>query len=140
MNIQILAERNAKALTKIEDQAPQVCEKYQVPEEILKRLTTTSKDKAVESMQRIEAMGDLLSFLVEAKKADSFSVNVPSIEDIQSILEMPAKKLIEEIYSMDNIAELDWLKEEEAKLKNRKTVLEAIESRIFTLTNEISGG
>lgn len=140
MNIQILAERNAKALTKIEDQAPQVCEKYQVPEEIFKRLTSTSKDKTVESMQRIEAMADLLTFLVNRTEPVEDLETANSTEPVPSILELPAKKVIEEIHSIDSISTLDWLKEEEANLKNRKTVLEAIESQIFALTNEISGG
>jgi hypothetical protein len=142
MNIQILAERNANALSKIEKTAPIVCEMFAVGYEILPRLTATSKDKSVEAMQRMEAVGDLLEALTETGVITG-TIDETDGEPGDSIpffLERPAKELIEEIKTLDSVAGMDEMISQEVANKNRKTVVKALEDRISELTNEVVGG
>jgi hypothetical protein len=138
MNIQILAERNANALSKIEKTAPIVCKMFAVGYEILPRLTATSKDKAVEAMQRMEAVGDLLDALASVSVPPGID-GEPS-DSIPLFLERPAKELIATIQTLDSVAGMDQMIVEELANKNRKTVVKALEDRISELTNEVVGG
>lgn len=142
MNIQILAERNANALSKIEKTAPIVCKMFAVGYEILPRLTATSKDKSVEAMQRMEAVGDLLEALANTGTIIGTldeTDGEPS-DSIPSFLERPAKEVIADIQTLDSVAGMDQMIIEEAANKNRKTVVKALEDRISELTNEVVGG
>lgn len=71
MNIGKLAERNARALTRITEIAPTVAEKLKIPGEILERIQAGNKDKAVEAMARIEAVADLLEHLAAQDEASN---------------------------------------------------------------------
>lgn len=123
MNIQILAERKGFALMKIQEVAGQLAEKFSVPEALIERLTQTSKDKDVEAMQRLEAVADLLGFLIEQKSEDG----------IPFILDLNVKEISSAVEKMDSEAILEELLKQENEGKARKTVISAIEARLKTL-------
>lgn len=79
MNIGKLAERNARALTRITETAPVVAKNLNIPGEILERIQAGNKDKAVEAMARIEAVADLLEHLAaQTPEADGAAPEAPA--------------------------------------------------------------
>lgn len=123
MNLQILAERKAWALMKIQQVSGALAEKFSIPEALIERLTQTSKDKEVEAMQRLEAVADLLTFMVEQKGEP----------EIPFILDLNVKQIGDAIEKMDSEAILKELLKDEQNGKARKTVISAIESRLKVL-------
>lgn len=127
MNIQILAARKAKALSRIAAAANGVSKATGAPGYLLDGLTVTNKDKDVEVMQRMEAVAELLEWLRGVPPAEPMS-------DVDQILALPAAKVIEFVNQQNDPVYIGALLFGEDNGKKRKGVLAAIEARAQALT------
>lgn len=129
MNVTILAERQAKALERIRAIAPALAEQANVPEDMLERMTASSKDRDVEAMQRMEAVADLLEHVVH-------NLPVETLLEVKEtvLLNLPAKEVIQSLTTIEDIDQLQLLLEDEQAGKARKSVITALEARVAELT------
>lgn len=127
MNIQILAERKAKALNKIAECAKGVSKATGAPDYLLEGLVVTNKDKDVEGMLRMEAVAGLMEWLRGVPPAEPMS-------DVDQILALPAAKVIEFVNQQNDPVYIGALLFGEDNGKKRKGVLAATEARAQVLT------
>lgn len=129
MNIQILAERKAKALEKIAAAAEGVSKATGAPDYLLESLVVTNKDKDVEGMLRMEAVAELLMWLRGTPPAEPMS-------DVDQVLALPVAKVIAFVNEQNDPVYVGALLFGEDNGKKRKGVLAAIEARAKALTEQ----
>ena len=144
MNIQILAERKAKALNKIAACAKGVSKATGAPDYLLEGLVVTNKDKEVEGMLRMEAVAALMEWLRGTPALTPSPLPNKNLgegekepmSDVDQVLALPAAKVIEFVNQQNDPVYIGALLFGEDNGKKRKGVLAAIEARAKALTTE----
>lgn len=126
MNIQILAERKGKAMDRIVASADGVSKARGVPDHVINGLVATNKDKDVEAMLRMEAVADLMEWLLPQKTNN----NTEPMSDVDQILALPAAKVIEFVETQADADYLSALLAGEEAGKKRKSVIAAIAEKL----------
>lgn len=148
MNIQILAERRAKALNRIKAVAPVVATRFDMPDRITSGLTVCSKDPQVEAMLRMEAVADLMEFLVPSTSPQPSPNPLERTlggatrgegekrgEGVPYLLDLPMKEILKGIEEETDPGTLIDLCANEKTGKKRKQVIAALEKKAEELTS-----